>query len=1300
MPHMTHSTDTTWGSRRWLRGVIAALVAMMIAVVGMHVPANAAVSAGGVTLSVTYGGQTYGGTTVVEPGLTYTARLQYSVPQLTPGSQVTVGVPDGITVPASALVVPAGNTVVESLELDGDGNVVMTFRDPLDNAIDQGVIAFDFQFEEPAGGSGFETVTWSLEAQEETVTVIVREPGDQFQPELNTSEAKSVGGANLNTHVSRTGDGTVAVSPAITGVEIPYTVRLESEQARTGVTVTDVISEYLEHDAGSVSATLVTWDEDGLNRTTAPFALDSVDVTGDTLTIAGLDVPAQSILEIRYHAHVRGDRIGDLEAALQAQADAVSTETGGSYSVVLGNEAVVDGSTRSASISVGGSVAAAPSPNLGAAFAKGVSPSGSIQIALNGDGELAEPIDVTYRLRADLRQFDGFEGTQHELQRNVVITDTLPSQVQWAGGAFVTSADLALTEAGVECLAASDFAADECVGQFTVNGQTLTINVGQDTTGNYLIEADAVVTSLAGLSVTNEPANQPQVQSRRTLTNAADFDFSDSRSPYRRTASNTLIEPKAPGSVIDDPSEFAKTTQSPVVLRPGESAQVPFTFTLAEGAVADLATSRLIDEVDTAVFDVSDLGLIQDSITGTYGYQSALTGEDFDLALEGTDLIFTPSATFGAGLPAWMDLDGELTGRLQISFELPTHVMQGKQTLEVVNSARVESDDEEAYEWVSEARGSATTYGDELEVSKLLYAGDDEWTRNLRVELDGEGAMVRDSFIYRVELVPHGSYSGVSIIPLADTLPAGTTFEGFVTDAQLETGDVTGASTQTMGGNVQATWVEADRTIEIEQLPGTTLPAGATVAVNFKVQVTDFTEDVGITNSIGNASATITPSNGYPLLVLKQDSERPAVSITDRDARFTVAGPSGVITEDAFVVGGQLMVAGEQGDTAIVIPEDPNAPGGIPAGQYTVTETVAPAGYALAEQPITAVIGEDGGSTPVTLFNDPLPLYAVGDLVWIDEDRDGLQGPEEEVLPGVTVELLDAATLEVLETTTTNAEGRYLFDLLGAGEYRVRFTLTDEQAQAWTLTEPYVGEDGAVESDADRATGLTGVITLDETNTAVIPGTSYPHGDVQAFLGVDPTWDAGVVLRPGTVAVGDYVWIDEDRDGRQDQGEPGIPGVTLVLTGPDGEPVIDVDGRTVEPQVTNQDGRYLFTDLPVLEDGQSYTVSIDREASADALAGLGVAVTGRGDRGGDSSSWTASSEGLTTAGESDLTLDFGFVRPVPQQPTSPGEVDTDVEGSTGSLSSTGANVLAATLASALLAALGAGLLIARRRGSL
>ncbi|MGO4938389.1 SdrD B-like domain-containing protein, partial [Fundicoccus sp. Sow4_H7] len=104
--------------------------------------------------------------------------------------------------------------------------------------------------------------------------------------------------------------------------------------------------------------------------------------------------------------------------------------------------------------------------------------------------------------------------------------------------------------------------------------------------------------------------------------------------------------------------------------------------------------------------------------------------------------------------------------------------------------------------------------------------------------------------------------------------------------------------------------------------------------------------------------------------------------------------------------------------------------------------------------------------------------YAVGDYVWIDADKDGVQN-DSEVLPGVTVELLDGEGI-VVATTTTDETGYYLFDELTAGNYKVKFTLTAEQAEQYEFTTPDAGDNDAADSDADSE-GYTIEFTLDET---------------------------------------------------------------------------------------------------------------------------------------------------------------------------------------------------------------------------
>lgn len=132
---------------------------------------------------------------------------------------------------------------------------------------------------------------------------------------------------------------------------------------------------------------------------------------------------------------------------------------------------------------------------------------------------------------------------------------------------------------------------------------------------------------------------------------------------------------------------------------------------------------------------------------------------------------------------------------------------------------------------------------------------------------------------------------------------------------------------------------------------------------------------------------------------------------------------------------------------------------------------------------------------------------------------------------------------------------------------------------------------------------------------------------------------------PGKVSVGDLVWFDENGDGRQDAGEPGIAGVTLTLTGPDGLAVTDVSGKPAGPVVTDAEGRYSFDNLPVLAQGQSYTVTVTPPA------GYAATVPGAAGRDVDSSTGSAASAGLTADGQRDATLDFGFVKAIEPTPT-------------------------------------------------
>ncbi|SDB90012.1 LPXTG-motif cell wall anchor domain-containing protein/conserved repeat domain-containing protein [Sanguibacter gelidistatuariae] len=150
--------------------------------------------------------------------------------------------------------------------------------------------------------------------------------------------------------------------------------------------------------------------------------------------------------------------------------------------------------------------------------------------------------------------------------------------------------------------------------------------------------------------------------------------------------------------------------------------------------------------------------------------------------------------------------------------------------------------------------------------------------------------------------------------------------------------------------------------------------------------------------------------------------------------------------------------------------------------------------------------------------------YAVGDRVWIDADKDGLQGPDEEGLAGVDVALYRVngdGSSTLVSTTQTDAAGDYVFDLLPAGDYFVEFTLTPEQKERYTFTTRHaVSADPEVDSavyDSDAGPdGRSQVFTLGAASADLphmVAGTDYSKRALRAGF-IDPTLDAGVVLRP------------------------------------------------------------------------------------------------------------------------------------------------------------------------------------------
>jgi hypothetical protein len=116
-----------------------------------------------------------------------------------------------------------------------------------------------------------------------------------------------------------------------------------------------------------------------------------------------------------------------------------------------------------------------------------------------------------------------------------------------------------------------------------------------------------------------------------------------------------------------------------------------------------------------------------------------------------------------------------------------------------------------------------------------------------------------------------------------------------------------------------------------------------------------------------------------------------------------------------------------------------------------------------------------------------IPRAAIGDFVWYDDNRDGIQDPGEAGIQGVTVYLFQCGQTTPMKSMETDVSGYYLFDDLMPGDYFLQFALVP----GLEFSPQDQGSDDAIDSDADPTSGVTVCTTLDPGET-------------------DLTWDAGM----------------------------------------------------------------------------------------------------------------------------------------------------------------------------------------------
>ncbi|GAA1314273.1 SdrD B-like domain-containing protein [Leucobacter albus] len=1126
----------------WLAG---ALVALLV-VGGFSAPAMASSDSFTVEMPDT---ETHNGLPVLVEGQTYNMVFGYGI--MDDGEEILVTLPAGVSIPEEILGVQVGNKAVESLTMVEPGKLLVKFKNPFPkDGTNQGTLGVKFTLDK-IDTVGVNELVWGVNGVPTKQTFIVTT--EDNKPQNTDTWADKHGDVTWLEHTVV--DGKVSIDRSVLETVFPYTVRVSSKDGRP-VSLTDQLGPNLVF-AGELKGTKVVRDANGMNPKEDALT-DLPEISGTEFSY-DFTAEANSLYTFTYGAKINGEEgLAKITADLQAAYDAVAYDTdekeaGGDYSTKLTNGVTVAGETKVAETLIKGNVPVAPSPKPGDAFDKKVVPGKqAFEEKLTAGAKLDAPIDLSYTLKADLTVWGPFVGnTKHELKQNVVVSDTLAAPATWlsgeAGAPVLTDAAGAtfkLTEAtelkGKDKIA--ELIADNAYEHYYVfDGQNLFVNLGKDVTKHYTLTVPAQLDELPA-----KETGQTTYLWEFKQKNSAKFIFGAGKSESKNATTTITTLKDLTGETITDGNKFSKTALGGTVsLTSGESAKVPYSFKVAQG-VGDAAKSSIVDKVDHEVFNVTEATLpeIKDSITGNYG-GAKIDGASFDLSLDDKQrLVFTPNADFAKGTGA----TAPFMKAWEITFELPTHVFKGKQTLEVSNTADYNGSDLE-YSITSSSSTKATSYGDEMEVRKHVYAGDGKFTTNFRAEVDGNGKLIKDEFTYRVELEPHGSFDRM-VFDVVDVLPKELQFLGFVAKSDLDSGRYDASTSyQIPGSHLGVTFDETKNTLTVAKGK---LNKGEVVSLFFKVRLTDPKENVGVTNIIGSSGATITPTNDYPLSLLKRDSADAAKLITDENARFSVLDvDKNVVLKDLQVKDGRIVTA--DGGTPVV--EQP--------GTFWLREDTAPAGYKKTDELLEIGFKADDSAKEVVLFNDR-ENYAIGDFTWIDTNRDGIQDAGEEILKGVKVDLLQNG--KIVDTKYTDDNGRYLFDELPAGEYQVQFTLTDEQQKQYTFTTQNSGKNGAVDSDAERGTGLTAKFVLDGSNKNLTK--DYEHGDVKATEGIDPTWDAGVVKK--TYAIGDFTWVDVNRDGIQDDKDEILPGVTVELWQGD---------TLVASKETDDNGHYLFDNL-------------------------------------------------------------------------------------------------------------------------
>jgi len=317
---------------------------------------------------------------------------------------------------------------------------------------------------------------------------------------------------------------------------------------------------------------------------------------------------------------------------------------------------------------------------------------------------------------------------------------------------------------------------------------------------------------------------------------------------------------------------------------------------------------------------------------------------------------------------------------------------------------------------------------------------------------------------------------------------------------------------------------------------------------------------------------------------------------------------------------------------------------GLPAGAYVVevNDGVPPAGYAQTGDPDGTL--DNKTTDPIVLAPGDVYLNAdfgyqptgasgtIGDTVWLDADRDGIQDAGENGIAQVTVALVKDLNGNgvwdvgepIIATDITDESGLYSFKGLplddGGGDGDADYLVwVNDTANVLNELDPVYDKDGG-------ALPANGGAPIGAASSTVL---GLSAASLSAAAPTDNTQDFGYAPPPaatGTGVIGDTIWLDRDGGNDYDPGE-GLEGVTVEL--------LDGNGNVIRRTVTDENGNYYFGGLPTTG-GVTYTVRV----VTSTLPNGGVGLTNTVDPESDANS--QSTVTLTDLSPIDLNRDFAY----------------------------------------------------------